>query len=90
MLLEFHFYGDKETVLRRYANRATTGVRHAGHNAGMSENALAMELRENYERYSPLLSGEGLVRIDSTDYQSVDYRGIVREVESALNSYGNL
>ena len=89
-ILEFHFYGDKETVLRRYAARAALDARHSGHSAGMSENALVTELRENYERYSPLLSGEGLVRIDSTDYQSVDHKSIVREVESALKSYGNL
>ena len=88
-IFEFHFYGDKETVLRRYAARAASDARHSGHNAGMSEDALVMELRENYERYSPLVPGEGLVRIDSTDYQSVDYSGIVRAVESALKSYGN-
>ena len=35
--------------------------------AEMSENSFVIELREDYERYGPLWTGDGLVRIDSTD-----------------------
>lgn len=46
----------------------------------MSLDALAVELRDSYERYGPLTRGTSLVRIDTTDFATIDYTAIVEMV----------
>ena len=41
------------------------------------------ELRNNYQRYGPLTAGDGLIRIDTQDFATIDYAAIVRRVRGA-------
>ena len=54
----------------------------------MSREALEGEIRGQLERYDPLTAGDGLVRIDTTDFSTVDYDAIVERVGAALDNGG--
>ena len=80
-VLELYCHADRETVLSRVARRAGTDERHSGHGPG---DVAVAELRESYERYSPITDGPGLLLVDSTDYAAIDYTAIVEHVRSCL------
>ena len=84
--LELHCHADPETVVQRFIQRAGTDERHSGHQSGMSREALEGEIRGQLERYGPLTAGDGLVRIDTTDFSTVDYDAIVERVRGVLDS----
>ena len=50
----------------------------------MSRDALEREIRNQIERYGPVTAGEWLVRIDTTDFATVDYAAIVERVRSVF------
>ena len=50
----------------------------------MSREALEREMRGQIERYGAVTAGDGLVRIDTTDFATVDYDAIVERVKTAL------
>ena len=83
-VLELHCHTDPDTALRRYAQRVDSDDRHAGHLSGMSWNAHVEDLRDRFESYGPLTSGNELTHIDTTDFSTVDYAAIVERVRSAL------
>ena len=87
-VLELHCHTDPDTALRRYAQRADSDDRHAGHLSGMSRDTHVGELRNRYERYGPLTDGAGLVRIDTTDFATVDFAAIAKRVRSSLGQSG--
>ena len=87
-VLELYCHTDPDTALRRYAQRVDSDDRHAGHLSGMSRNAHVEDLRQRYEHYGPLTDGEGLVRIDTTDFASVDFAAIAKRVRSSLGQSG--
>ena len=82
--LELHCHADPEIVIQRFTRRADSDDRHSGHQSGMSRDALEREIRNQLERYGPLTAGEGLVRIDTTDFATVDYATVVEQVRSVL------
>ena len=82
--LELHCHADAEIVVQRFARRADSDDRHRGHHSGMSRDALAGEIRNQFERYGPVTTGEGLVRIDTTNFATVDYAAIVERVRSVF------
>ena len=84
-VLELHCHTDPDTALHRYARRIDSDGRHTGHLAGMSRNNHVEELRERFESYGPLTAGDELIRIDTTDFSSVDYAAIVDRVRGALD-----
>ncbi len=84
-VLELHCHTDVNTALNRYAQRIDSDYRHTGHLAGMSRNTHVEELRERFESYGPLTAGDELIRIDTTDFSSVDYASIVDKVRGALD-----
>ena len=86
--LELHCHADPELVVQRFIERAETDERHSGHQSGMSREALEGVLRGQIERYGAVTAGEGLVRIDTTDFSTVDYATIVEMVRGALDSGG--
>ena len=86
--LELHCHGDPEIIVERFTRRAETDDRHSGHQSGMSREALEGEIRGQLERYGPVTAGEGLVRIDTTDFSTVDYGAIVERVRDALGICG--
>ena len=87
-VLELYCHTDPDTALRRYAQRVDSDDRHAGHLSGMSRNAHVEDLRQRYEHYGPLTDGGGLVRIDTTDFASVDFAAIAKRVRSSLGQSG--
>ena len=80
-VVELHCYADLETVLMRVARRANTDERHSGHRPG---DVLVREPRDSYDHYGPVTDGNGLVTIDTTDFDSIDYDAILEHVRSAL------
>ena len=85
-VLELHCHADQETALRRFASREASDDRHSGHRSDMSIDALVEELRNNYERYAPLTSGDRLVRVDTQDFAAIDYAAIIGKVRTALRT----
>ena len=83
--LELHCHADSELVIQRFIERAETDERHSGHQSGMSREALEREIRGQIERYGPLTAGDGLVRIDTTDFSTVDFGAIIEGVRGALD-----
>lgn len=81
-VLELYCHADMDTVLSRVALRAGTDERHSGHGPG---DVAVRELRENYQHYGPVTDGNGLVTIDTTDFEAVDYAAIVDRVRSTLS-----
>lgn len=84
-VLELHCHTDANTALSRYAQRIDSDGRHTGHLAGMSQDTHVEELRERFKSYGPLTAGDELIRIDTTDFSSVDYAAIVEKVRAALD-----
>ena len=80
-VLELHCRTDLETALRRVARRADSDERHSAHGPG---DVAVEELRESYERYGPLTDGNGLVLIDTTNFETIDYAAIVERLRSSL------
>ena len=87
--LELHCHADPEIVVQRFIERAESDDRHSGHQSGMSREALEAEIRGQIERYGAVTAGEGLVRIDTTDFSTVDYGAIIEGVRGALDSGGS-
>lgn len=83
-VLELHCYAQEETALDRYQRREISGERHPSHRSGSSIDAHLAELRERYHSYGPLTSGERLVRVDTNDFDTVDYSAIVNRVRAFL------
>ena len=83
--LELHCHADPEIVIERFIRRAESDERHSGHQSGMSREALEGEIRGQLERYGALTAGDGLVRIDTTDFSTVDYAAIIQRVRGALD-----
>ncbi len=86
--LELHCHADPEVEIQRFIGRVDSDDRHSGHQSGMSREALEREIRGQLERYGAVTEGEGLVRIDTTDFSTVDYCAIVERVRTALYSGG--
>lgn len=84
-VLELHCQTDPDTALSRYAQRIDSDGRHTGHLAGMSRDTHVEELRERFESYGPLTAGDELIRVDTTEFSSVDYAAIVEKVRGALD-----
>ena len=82
--LELHCHADPEITVERFTRRAESDDRHSGHQSGMSREALEEEIRGQLERYGPVTAGEGLVRVDTTDFSTVDYAAIVDRVKASL------
>ena len=87
-VLELHCHTDTDTALSRYVQRIDSDDRHVGHLAGMSLEVHVEELRERFGSYGPLAAGKELIRIDTTDFATVDYAVIVERVRAAIDSGG--
>ena len=86
--LELHCHAAPEIVVQRFIQRADSEDRHSGHQSGMSREALEREIRGQLKRYGPLTAGDELIRIDTTDFSTVDYAAIMERVRAALDSGG--
>ena len=87
-VLELHCHTAPDTALSRYAQRIDSDHRHPGHLAGMSRDAHVEELRDRFDSYGPLTAGDDLIRIDTTDFSTVDYAAIVERVRAAFGNCG--
>ena len=82
-ILEMHCHAALETVLRRIACGEDSNDRHSGHRSGRSIHAIV----DNYGRYAPLTAGDGLARIDTEDFEAIDYAAIVKKVSTSLGHH---
>ena len=80
-VLELHCHADLETILFRVARRASTDERHSGHGPGY---IAVREIRDSYDLYGPVTACDGLVLIDTTDFETVNYAAVIEHLKSYL------
>ena len=88
-ILELHCHTDEETAIGRYKRREVGEKRHTGHLSGMALEEHITELRSRFQTYGPLTSGENLVNIDTTEFRSVDYSGVLRRIKNFLKIHNS-
>jgi predicted kinase len=74
---------DGETLLRRYLARMPAPGRHPGHNV-VTLDELRAGLLRGYDEPLPL--GGPIIRVDATDFQKVDYAGLLARIREALEA----
>jgi predicted kinase len=74
---------DGETLLRRYIARMHAPDRHPGHNL-VTLDELRAGLLKGYDEPLPL--GGPIIRVDATDFQKVNYAGLLARVREALEA----
>ena len=72
---------DREALLERYHRRTISGERHPGH----VDHMVLDEMRANLDlaEFGALPLDGSVVEIDTTDFASVDYAGLLAEVKAA-------
>ncbi len=77
---------DEAVLLERFENRAGSDERHPGHDAGHGDGVLIDELRLRLEdgTYGPLDIEGRLITVDTTDFATVDYSGVLKAVQDML------
>jgi len=83
LVFEVHCAGAPEVVLARYRQRQGSGERHPGH---VMEPADYDELKARIEGdfFHPMELGGGLIAVDTTDFEQVDYKALIDEVRQVL------
>ncbi|WP_019508284.1 AAA family ATPase [Pleurocapsa sp. PCC 7319] len=81
-LLQIHCYTSVEIALQRFKNRATSEKRHPGH----VDHLIYEEMEENWRRggYEILDICDRTIKIDTTDFNSIDYDKIHQTIEANL------
>lgn len=81
-LLQLYFEANEDVLLERFRIRAGSDKRHPGHGDG----AIVEELRLRLEggTYSPLDVEGRLITVDTTDFATVDYRGVLKAVQDVI------
>ena len=73
---------DRETLFRRFKERADSGTRHPGHGDHDVLDELYVNLADSS---SPILDiGGSVIEVDTTDFAKVDYQEILRQVKKLL------
>ena len=86
-LVEVHCETEAAVLVSRLKRRYRSGERHPGH----AESAeLYADLDADLARgtFGPLDVGDALIRVDTTDFESVDYEAVLTAVESASENLG--
>ena len=75
---------DRETLYRRFRDRADAGNRHPGH----GDQDVLKELYANLAGTSSsiLEIGGTIIEVDTTDFVEIDFQKILKEVKKSLNS----
>ena len=81
-LLQVYCNANETVLLDRFENRGGSGERHPGHDPGHGDGAVVDEMRMRLEdgTYSPLDIEGRLITVDTTDFATVDYRGVLKSV----------
>ena len=81
-LLQIHCYASVEIALQRFKNRAISEKRHSGH----VDHLIYEEMEENWIRggYEILDVCDHTIKIDTTDFNSIDYDQIHKTIEANL------
>ncbi len=82
-MVEVHCATDEKTMLERMRRRAGTPGRHAGHSDGDEEHARLSALLAD-GMFDPLGVADELIRVDTTDFGTVDYEAIASDVRAAM------
>ena len=75
-----------KVLLERFKHRAESGVRHPGHVDQLNYEEFKPILLKG--RYDPLEIGGRICEVDTTDFVSIDYKKIVKEIRAALGKQG--
>ena len=77
-LLQVYCKAHDAVLLDRFEARAGSGERHPGHGDGEIVEELRLRLEDG--TYSPLDIEGKLITVDSTDFATVDYRGVLKSL----------
>ena len=81
-IVEVHCETDREVLYDRLIRRNQSGRRHPGHYASGMWDELEPHLRSG--TFGPLGLGGALVRVDTTDFERVDYGAVLSAVKAAV------
>ena len=81
-LLQVYCKANETVLLERFEDRAGTDERHRGHGDGAIVEELRLRLEDG--TYDPLDIEGGLITVDTTDFESVDYSGVLKAVLGML------
>lgn len=73
---------DRETLFQRFKSRADTANRHPGHGDQDVLEELYVNLASNPSQV--LNIGGTVIEVDTTDFSSVDYQGILKQVKELI------
>ena len=81
-LLQIHCYTAVEIALNRFKNRAISEKRHPGH----ADHLIYEEMETNWRQggYEILDICDCTIKIDTTDFNSIDYNKIYQSIEANL------
>jgi predicted kinase len=71
-------------LMERFKRRAASGLRHAGHLDHVTVHEMAAVLAEG--RCGALDIGGRVVKLDTTDFEMVDFEGLLREISRVLGA----
>ncbi len=72
----------QEILLERFNNRIKTGERHPGH---VDDKNLEMIKKENGDENRHFINlGDKVIKIDTTDFDKLDYQNIINRVKSKI------
>lgn len=83
-LLQIHCTASAAVLLSRFRGRADSGERHPGHVEDLQLEEILGELRHNLSEgvWDALDIGGQLLTVDTTDFCTVDYEGLLRRIRA--------
>lgn len=81
-LLQVYCKANETVLLERFEDRAGSDERHPGHGDGAIVEELRLRLEDG--TYDPLDLEGGLITVDTTDFATVDYSGVLKAVLAML------
>ena len=83
VIVEIFCYARGLTILKRYVRRNRSGERHKGHRDHLWYPVVALEAFGLGKHYRPLKLSSNLLRVNTTDFDAVDYEAICQFIENA-------
>ena len=80
-IVEVHCETEKEALFARLRRRDSSGERHPGHETSQMLDVIGEALANGV--FGPLELGGRVIRVDTTDFDRVDYAGVISAVRVA-------
>ena len=86
ILFQVYCRANEAVLLERFGKRGGSDERNPGHDPGHGDGVIVEELRLRLEdgTYSPLDIEGRFITVDTTDFATVDYRGVLKAVQDLL------